>query len=167
MKETLKKLNNFRLSSLLISIGSLVGLITVALCLILYQTSGTKINQEGEEVITNAFASNQALGMLFFIFAILAIVCGIVVIGKAFKFVMPKTRETPDHSLTWILLGENVFVLALLVLVFVLLGTETTRYAAGFVIAVVLGTLSIVYSALLVYPNIKCHYYMPELEVKK
>ncbi len=166
MKELLKKLNNFQLTSLLNAIGALVGLIAVIVALVLYQTSGVALDAEENEIITNAFAKNQALGMVYFIFAILAIVCGIVVLMKAVKFIFPKTRENPDYSVTWILLAENVFVLGLLVLIFVLLATETTRYAPGFVFVVVLGALSVVYSGLLCYPNVKCHYYMPELKIK-
>ena len=165
MKEFLKTLNNFRLSSLIMSVGSLLGIVAVVLFLVFYQTSGLMLNSDNVLVQTIAFYSNQVAGMMFFLFAICSIVLGIVLIAKAFPFVMPKSKLQPVKSLSWILLAQNLCLAALIIMVFFLLGTEVTNHAAGWTIGIVIGTFSFLFSLVWIYPTLKCDFYCPEFGV--
>lgn len=167
MKELLKKLNNFRLFSLLLSIGSLVEVIAVVIGLILYQTSGTGADVvTGEPIIVNAFIDNQLAGMFYFFEATIILVLAIVTIYKSFPFIMAKQKLNPMPSLAYINAAGGVFSLAFAIQIIYLLATETSRYVPGFVIVVILCFLAVIYNGLLVYPNIKCNFYCPEPEKK-
>ncbi|HBF68220.1 MAG TPA: hypothetical protein DDW20_02730 [Firmicutes bacterium] len=167
MKELLKKLNNFRLFSLLLALGSAVEVILVVIGLILYQTSGT-----GEDVVThepiivNAFNNNQIAGMFYFFEATIIIVLAVVTIYKAIPYLFAKQKLNPMISLGYINAAGGVFTLAFVIQIIYLLATETSRYVAGFVIIIVLGILVAIYNGLLVYPNIKCNFYCPEPQKK-
>lgn len=167
MKEFIKTLNNFRLSSLLMAIGSAVGIIAAVLFIIFYQISGITINSDGVEVVVTAFHTNQVAQMFFFIADIIAIILGIVVIYQAFPYIFPKAKGIPNKVLGWVLLAENVFLVILIVMAFVLLATEETRVAGGWVVSIMLATFSAAFSGLWIYPNLKCNFYCPELSAKE
>lgn len=167
MKELIKKLNNFRRSAIFIAIGAFVGLVAIALMLALYQTSGSAIDAEGKAITTIAFKNNQIAGMFYFIFAIIAVIVGVTAFYKALLFIFPKTKKTPAKSIIWILFAENMLVLILNILVIFLLSTEKSNHTAGYVISLILGFLSVIYSVLWLYPLFHCHFFYPELKSNK
>ena len=169
MKELLKKLNNFRLSSLISACAALFGCLVVAGALVAYQFSAAPTTGEaagGRTYTTIAFFNNQSLGMVFFLFAIFAIIIGIVVIYKAFPYILPKQKLEPLKSMGWVLLAENVLILGLVVLMFIILITEKTIIPAVWCVLIALGTMSVGFSGMWVYPTLKCRYYTPEIAKK-
>lgn len=169
MKELLKKLNNFRLSSLIMAIVGVFGsLIGVGL---LFAFSFSHVAREAgmrkSSMTTIAFWDNRVAGMVFFIAALVAIILGIVVAYLAMAYILPKQKLEPKRSFGWILLAENVVLVIDLVLIFVLLNTEETVIPAVWAILAALIVLSFGFSALWVYPNLKCRYYTPEIAKKK
>lgn len=165
MKELLKKLNNFKSFSLILSLTGLVEVIVMVVSLILYQTSSpVTINSDGtiEEKINHAFSGNQIAGMIFFIEVIIAIILGIVVVYKTLPFVFPKQKLNPTRVFGYVQVAGGVFSLAFAIQVIYLVSTEQTRYLAGWVILIILSLLVALFSFALVYPNVKCHFYCPD-----
>lgn len=166
MKEFLKKLNNFRLSSTLIACGSIVGIIATVLFFVFYQISGVTTLADGTTEVTIAFQDKQALGMWFFIVGIIALIFGIYVVYTAFPYIFPKEKLQPKRSLGFALAGQNVLVLILTIFAILAMTTEVTRVAAGWAISIVLAALSIIFAGLWMYPNVKCNFYCPEVNKK-
>ncbi len=167
MKELIKKLNNFRLSSLLLAIGALVEIIVAVLYLVLYQSNGlAEIN--GVETVTTALYSTdmKAVGMFYFLTAFILIIVGITLIYKAFPFIFPKSKENPIHSLGWLLLAESILLMIMTVISLIIISTEVSRHTAGYIVLIVIAFLANIYSGLWIYPTLRCRFYCPEV-VKK
>ena len=150
IKEFCKTFNNFNFTAKLLALGGLVGIVSAVSFLLLYQL-GT-----GE---THALAEKQFLGMFYFIAAILSIIVGVTLVYKAMPYVSPKQKLVPATSFVWLLLAQNILLLFMLVVAFIILGTETVKIPALYVVNCALAGLSICYSILWIYPNIICQYY--------
>ncbi len=168
MKELIKKLNNFRLSASLISIGAVVEIIVAVLYLALYQTNGITTDVDGAESITTALYATdvKAFGMVYFIAAFVLIIVGVTLIYKAVPFIFPKSKETPIRSLGWLFLAESVLLLLMTIISIAFISKEVSRHTVGYVLLIVVALLANIYSGLWIYPTLRCRFYCPEV-VKK
>ena len=165
MKELIKKLNNFRLSSALLAGGALVEIVVAILYLVLYQSNGFTIDEDGTQTITTALYATdlKAVGMFYFLAAFTLIIVGITLIYKALPFIFPKSKENPIHSLGWLLLAESVLLLFMTIISICFISTENSRHTAGFIVLIIIALLANVYSGLMIYPTLRCHFYCPEV----
>lgn len=167
MKEFLKKLNNYRLFSMLLAISGALTVIIMAIGLALYQTSTKGISPDtGAEIFVTAFSSNQVAGMVYFIEAIVGIVLGVVVIYKLFPYLFPKQKLNPTRVYSYVDLASGVFCLAFAIQMIYLVSSESTNNFAGFIILIIFSILNALYSGCLIYPTLKCNFYCPEPKKK-
>lgn len=165
MKELLKKLNNFRLTSSLIAGGALLEILMAVLFLVFYQSSGRLVD-DGAETVVVALYNAKFWGMIYFLVAFTLIVVGITLIYKAIPFIFPKAKETPIKSLGWLFVSESALLLIMAIISFVIVGNEFSYHVVGFLICGIISLLCNVYAALLIYPWIKCRFYCPDVEKK-
>ena len=178
MKAILKKLNNFRLASLVYAAVAVFGVIVTVLYFVAYQTTN-HFTQKDQTITTNAFPRTELVGMIFFISAILAVILGIVVIALAWPYIMPKDKGTPSKALGYVLAAQAVFVLVLVALSVVELvadkGKDFASPAHSFktenvifwIIDMVLGVIFVGAAGCMLLPTLKCDFYCPELVAKK
>ena len=166
MKQLLKKLNNFRLTSLIFTAIALFGALVTILFFVSYQTT-CHFEQIDKSVITNAFPDKEILGMVFFISAIVTVILGIAVIALAFPYIMPKEKGVPTRTLGYVLLAQAVFMLVLIVLGILVIVDKRTENRVFWIINMVLGLIFVGGSCFMLYPNITCDFYCPDIVEKK
>ena len=166
MKQLLKKLNNFRLTSLIFAAIALFGALVTILFFVSYQTT-CHFEQVDKSVITNAFPDKEILGMIFFISAIVAVILGIAVIALALPYIMPKEKGVPNRNLGYVLVAQAVFMLVLIVLGVLVIIDKRTENRAFWIINMVLGLIFVGGAAFMMLPNLRCDFYCPELVEKK
>ena len=114
MKNLLKKLNNFRLASLVYAAIAVLGVIVTLLFFVAYQTTSLSSDvlyaQKDMSVVSNAFPDREILGMIFFISAIVAVILGIAVVVLSFPYIMPKEKGTPNRAIGYVLAAQAIFV---------------------------------------------------------
>ena len=162
MKEILKKLNNFRLTSTLLASGALLELVMTVLYLVFYQTSGIVV-EDGVTSATVALTNAKFWGMVYFLLAFATIIVGITLIYKAIPFIFPKAKETPTKSLGWLFVAESVLLFFMTIITFVIISTEESNHFVGFLICGIISVLCIISAGLMVYPWLKCRFYCPDV----
>lgn len=128
MKNFLKKLNNFRLSSLIMAALAVFGILVVIVFFVAYQTNtagSTEIfAQTDQSLLRSAFPDRELLGFVFFMSALFSIILGVVVVALAYPYIMPKDKGVPNRIIGWVLLVQNVLIFVLIVLAIVNLATS-------------------------------------------
>lgn len=166
LKPIVKKLNNFKFTALLAAIGGVVSCLLIVLLFVCYSRSGT--DPETGEVIT-AFVGTGSrrsinnVGMVFFLFCVVSLIAGIVIVYLSLPFIFPKEKLNPKKSIPWVLVGNAALHFALIIMVIFLLATEKSRMTAGFVCYIIFGSLFLIYSLLFIIPALKCNFFMPAL----
>ena len=191
MKNLLKKLNNFRLASLIYAAIAILGVIVTLLFFVAYQTTSLSSDvlyaQKDMSVVSNAFPDREILGMIFFISAIVAVILGIAVVVLSFPYIMPKEKGTPSRAIGYVLAAQAIFVLILVVLGVVCIATskrqtsilspdrsailhpvmETVLNKPFWIIDIVLGVIFVGGAGCMLLPTLKCDFYCPELVAGK
>lgn len=166
LKPVVKKLNNFKFTALLAVIGGVISILLTILLFILYSRSG--VDTKTGEIIT-AFVGGQKhpgtyiVGMIFFLFLIVTIILGIVIVAIGFPYLFPKDKMNPKKALPWLMVANGGLHFSIIIMVVYLLATEYSRLKTGFIIYIILGALLLIYSLSFILPGLKCHFYMPSL----
>ena len=170
MKNLLKKLNNFRLASLVYAAIAVLGVLVTILFFVAYQTT-THYTQKDLSVITNAFPDKEILGMIFFVSAIVAVILGIAVVILSFPYIMPKEKGTPNRAIGYVLAAQAIFVLILVVLGVVNLILKNPKAKVEnpvfWIIDIALGVIFVGGAGCMLLPTLKCDFYCPELVAGK
>ena len=175
MKELLKKLNNFRLTTFLFSGCSLLGILLMVASFFLYQTANVTLDAETEaEVVTHAFINTnstlgtgaEVMGMMFFITAILLIVAAVIVIYQGFPFMFPKAKGNPTKMLGWVNLAQGALMLIMLIYMIIMLKTESIRNTPFWIMVMIFGFIDVLASAFLAFINHNALYYCPDVKKK-
>lgn len=167
-KAIIKKLNNFRLVSVIASIVSLVaGIVSLGLLFIYYfagEVSQRTLSQQPSFV--NLGISGKVLGMIFFLAMIFVIGLSIAVIYNLLPFVKNKEKLTPK-KLPLILaavsggFGFIVFVFSILAITL-----ETPNTLVLYIVTLPFTFLTSVANLLLIVPTVKCAFYQPAIGAK-
>lgn len=172
LKPIIKKLNNFKLTALLATIGGLVGLLLTVLLFIFYSRSG--VDPSTGNVVPAFFGgitpaapkgnpSLYIVGMVYFLFLIVSTILCIVIIYLSFPYLFPRDVMSPKKALPWLVVSEGALHFALIIMTIFLLIIEDSRMKVGFIIYIILGALFLIYSLLFILPGLKCRFYMPSL----
>ena len=168
IKKTVKALNNFQLTARLMAIAGLLTIIVNVLLFVFYQLSGgQQIGDSGQVVQITAFNDAKLVGMVYFLAAIFSTILGIAIVYMSLPYAFPKDKLNPNKALPWMNVANAGLQLILAILVIVLLATEQSEMAVGFVIALILGVIGILCSAFFAFPALKCTFYMPSLLEKE
>ena len=149
--------------------------------------------QKDTTLLRSAFPDRPILGFVFFMAAFLAIILGVAVIAFSLPFIMPKEKGIPSRTIGWVLLAQQVFLLVLVVLGVLALATsvretsyleavkeeiegveETVLYVRKgvmdtvlnkpfWIIDIALAVIVIACGCFMVYPNLRCDFYCPEI----
>ena len=172
MKDTIKKLikalNNYKLTARLMAIAGLCAIVVNVMLFVFYQLSGgQQVGDSGVVEQITAFNDAKLVGMVYFLAAIISTILSIAIVYVSIPFSFPKDKMTPNKALPWMVVANGCLQFILAILVIYLLATEATLMLVGFVIALVLGVLVTIYSALFAFPATQCRFYMPSLLIEE
>ena len=172
-KKVLKKLNNFRFTSILAACISAVAGLYALLSFVFFNFAGELV--EGSSYYREVgfyyheTASGQPDGgvLSFFVFLcfIVVLICGIIVAYSAVPFIKNKEKLLPRKSILISGFVGGVFELGLVILMIMLLG-EKPLTSVGLIITLPLGILTTIGQCMYLLPYLKCHFYMPEVSKK-
>lgn len=171
MKKLAKLLNNFKLTAIVVGIIQVVGVLAALGGLVCYTFSGgSGKTDSGKNFLYPAFYYQvdnpvpQILGMIYFLIMLIAIIAGIMVAYRLVPFIRNKEKMAPSKGI--IIAGSAIGILHVITaaLEIVLLVTEESHTAAGFIVVLVFQVLFIAACALMIYPIKRCDYFMPEIK---
>ena len=167
LKNIIKKLNNFKFTSLLAMCISTVSGLYAIFSFAFFHWAGDLL--EHEEYIREVGFYNKAnggiLSFLVFFCAFLSLVLSIVVVYGSFPFVKNQEKMAPRKNNLLMGFIAGVFEFGLVILMIVLLG-EHPNTLVGIIVTLPFGILSMIGSLLYLIPYLRCEFYMPEIERK-
>lgn len=163
IKEWYKKViaffNNYRKTSIVLSGVAVVSAIVGILYLIFYALSGgTK-----DDAVITAFHDRAILGMVFFLFSLFVIGISAYLVYAQFPAILNKEKIQIRKSPLILSVVNAAFQLVIAVFVIILLTSEQSKVAGGFIAVLVFNILSMIASALFIIPFLKCEFYMPAI----
>lgn len=163
MKKIIKKLNNYKLTSRLLMVAGAIGIVFVAMAFVFYQFSGGYDTENSRQLTAFAADDRKILGMIFFLACILVAILSISCIYCSLKYAFPKEKVNPNKVIPWLAFANGVLILFVTVFEIIIISTEASQTAVGFVIDIIVGFISGLYSISFILPALKCDYYMPAL----
>lgn len=176
-KAIVKKLNNFRTTSFIIS-GLAILSVLVALGLILFYSFAGTFDDE-IKLQNTAFIDRPIAGMMFFLSGIFAIIAGIVVVYLSIKPIANNDLFVPKKGSLIATLVSGFFHLIASIFTIILIATtaspsspnyeglEVIKFRPGFIVLLVFSLLIVLASAFMILPLKSCEFYMPPIRNKE
>ena len=162
-KQIIKKLNNFRFTSILASIISGVAGVYALASLFLYHFAG-ELEPPKYLIRHVGFNDRPYLGMVLFFGILGTLVCSIIVVYLSVPFIKNKEKLTPRKSTILTGFIGAPFELLTIILMIVLAASEHPQTEIGIWLTFPIGLLSMCGTALYLLPYLKCDFYMPEIK---
>ncbi len=163
-RKIIKKLNNFKFTSLLaMCISAVTGLYAI-FSFAFFHFAGDLL--ENENYIRAVGFYNKPngglLSLLLFLFAFLSLILAIVVVYGSWPFVKNQEKMAPRKNNLMLGFVSGVLEFGLVILMIALLA-EHPNTLVGIIITLPFGILSMIGSLLYIIPWLKCEFYMPEI----
>ena len=167
VRKVIKKLNNFKFTSLLAMCISSVTVIYGIFSFAFFHYAGDLLENENYIRAVGFYdkPNGGMLSLLVFLCAFLSIVLSIAVVYGSWPFVKNQEKMAPRKNNLMIGFIAGVLELGLVILMIALLG-EHPRTSLGIGLTLPLGILSMIGSLLYLFPWLKCEFYMPEINRK-
>jgi len=165
LRKIIKKLNNFKFTSLLAFIISAVAAAYAIFSFAFFHYAGDLLENE-KYIRAVGFYYNEnggILSLLVYLSAILSLILSIVVCYGSFPFMLNKEKQLPRKNNLLIGFISGILELMLVVLMIALLG-EHPNTMVGIIITLPFGILSTIGSLLYLLPWLRCEFYMPEIK---
>ena len=164
LRKVIKKLNNFKFTSLVAAIISAVAIIYSILSFGFFHYAGDLLENELYLRAVGFYYSENGgiLSLLVFLAILGTLICGIIVVYVSVPFIKNKEKLVARKSTLLTAFIGGIFNLALVALMIALIGTEPNT-KLGLIISLPFGILSTIGSLLCLFPYISCTFYMPEI----
>ena len=164
LRKIIKKLNNFKFTSLLAMIISSVSGLYAIFSFAFFHFAGDLL--ENEEYIRAVgfykHPNGGILSFLVFFCAFLSLVLSIVVAYGSFPFVRNREKQMARKSNLLVGFISGVFELGLVILMIALLADHPNT-AVGIIVTLPFGIVSTIGTLLYLFPYLKCEFFMPEI----
>ena len=164
VRKVIKKLNNFKFTSLLAMCISTVSGLYAIFSFAFFHYAGDLL--ENENYIRAVGFYNKPnggmLSLLVFLCAFLSLILSIVVVYGSWPFVKNQEKMAPRKNNLMIGFIAGVLEFGLVILMIALLG-EHPNTMVGIIVTLPFGILSMIGSLLYIFPWLKCEFYMPEI----
>ena len=166
-RKVIKKLNNFKFTSLLAMIISSVSALYAIFSFIFFHYAGDLLENEKYIRAVGFYAHENGglLSFLVFLCAFLSLILSIVVAYGSFPFVKNQEKQMPRKNNLLIGFIAGVLELGLVILMIALIA-ENPNTKVGIIITLPFGILSAIGCLLYLLPYLKCEFYMPEISRK-
>lgn len=163
-RQIIKKLNDFRFTSILATIISGVAGLYALGSFFLYHFAGPLDPEYKNLIRMVGFQDHPYLGMVLFFTSLATLVCAIIVVYVSVPYIKNKEKLTPKKSTLLTGFIGAPFELATIILMVVLAVSEHPQTVVGIWLTFPLGILSMCGTALYLIPYLKCDFYMPEIK---
>ena len=169
LRKIIKKLNDFKFTSLLAMIISSVSGLYAIFSFAFFHFAGDLL--ENEVYIRKVGFYDLKIGdsqiggflsFLVFMCAFFSLVLSIVVAYGSFPFVRNREKQMPRKSNLLVGFISGVFELGLVILMIALLGQHPNTLV-GIIITLPFGIVSTIGTLLYLFPYLKCEFFMPEI----
>ena len=163
-RKIIKKLNNFKFTSLIAMCISAVSGIYAIFSFAFFHFAGDLLEHENY-IRAVGFYDNPnggILSFLVFMCALMSLVFSIVVVYSSFPFFKNQEKMAPRKNNLLMGFIAGVFEFGLVILMIALLG-EHPNTMVGIIITLPFGILSMIGSLLYIIPWLRCEFYMPEI----
>ncbi len=163
-RKIIKKLNNFKFTSLLAMIISAVTAVYAVVSFILFHYAGDLLENESYIRAVGFYEHENGgfLSLLVFLCAFLSLVLAIVVVYSSFPYFKNQEKMAPRKNNLLVGFISGVFELGLVILMIALIA-EQPKTMVGLIVSLPFGILSAIGSLLYIFPWLKCEFYMPEI----
>lgn len=164
-RKIIKKLNNFKFSSMLAMGISSVSVLYAIFSFAFFHYAGDLLENEKYVRAVGFYAHENGgfLSLLVFIGCVFSLILSIVVVYSSFPFARNKEKQLPRKSNLLVGFIAGIFEL-LLVILMIALYSEAPKTATGIIVTLPFGILSTIGSLLYLFPYLKCEFYMPEIK---
>lgn len=172
-KAIIKKLNNYRLTALIISCVNLVaGIVSLGLLFIYYfagVVSKVTLSQQPSFVGLKGadnFPYGRILGMVFFLFMIFNIILSIAIIYNLLPAIRNKEKVTPKRSPLIMAIVNGSFGVVVLVFSILAIVLEKPNTYSWYIVTIPFTVLTSIANILCIVPFLKCVFYQPSVGLK-
>ncbi len=167
-KAIIKKLNNYRLTSIIVSAVSLLaGLLSLGLLFIYYFAGDiSTLTESRQPSFVSLGESGRIMGMIFFLFCIFVIICSIVIIYNLLPYILNKEKLTPKKAPLMMAVvngGLQIVVIVFSVLAIVL---EKPNTYVWYIVTIPFNVITCIANFLCIVPFLKCVFYQPAIGSK-
>ena len=165
MKKIIKKLNNFRLTSIILcGVSLLAGIISLGMLFIYYFAGDiSDATMSRQPSFTSLGASGRIMGMVFFLFCIFVIIAAIVIIYNLLPYVRNKEKLTPKKSPFIVAIVNGALQVVVLVFSILAIILEKPNTLGWYVATIPFNVITIVANFLCFIPLFKCVFYQPAI----
>ena len=166
-RKIIKKLNNFKFTSLLAMCISAVSVLYAIFSFAFFHYAGDLLENENYIRAVGFYDKPNGgfLSLLVFLCAFLSLILSIVVVYGSWPFVKNQEKMAPRKNNLMMGFIAGVLELGLVILMIALLG-EHPKTMVGIIVTLPFGILSMIGSLLYIIPWLKCEFYMPEINRK-
>lgn len=178
-KAAIKKLNNFRLTAVILSAVNLVaGIVALGLTFCFYFAgdvweAGSKSRVPSFMGLDIDFNTNEMIGvggrfmgMVFFLACIVVIGLSIAVIYNSLPSIKNKEKVTPKRSILMFAFVNGCFQVVVFVFSILAIALESPNTIAGYIVSLPLTFISMAANLLAIVPFLKCIFYQPAVGSK-
>jgi hypothetical protein len=167
IRKIIKKLNNFKFTSLIAMIISSVSILYAIFSFAFFHYAGDLLENENYIRAVGFYDKPNGgfLSLLVFLCAFLSLILSIVVVYGSWPFVKNQEKQAPRKNNLFVGFISGILQLGLVILMIALLG-EKPHTATGIIITLPFGILSMIGQLLYLFPYITCNFYMPEINRK-
>ena len=162
-----KKLNNFRLTAVVLSIISLVaGIVSLGLLFIYNFGGGVDSKDKVQPSFVSLGSTGRLLGMVFFLFCIFVVILSVFIIYNLLPYMLNKEKLSPKKSPVVLAIvngGLQVVVIIFSILAIVL---ETPTTLALYIVTIPFNVVTCVANFLCIILLRKCTFYQPAIGSK-
>lgn len=169
MKKLASKLNNFRLTAIVVAAIQVLGILATVGNLLSYLFAG---GIEDKKTVTalgyiKGQPERQIYGMIFFLACIITIGVGILVIYNLFPNILNKEKVETKKGFVITGMANSIVHVIIIVFVCIILKLDDPQTTGGFIAGLVGSVLFIAANALMIYPLVRCEFYQPDVIAKK
>ena len=163
-RKIIKKLNNFKFTSLLAMCISAVSGLYAIFSFAFFHYAGDLLENENYIRAVGFYDKPNGgfLSLLVFLCAFLSLILSIVVVYGSWPFVKNQEKMAPRKNNLMLGFVAGVLEFGLVILMIALLA-EHPNTLVGIIITLPFGILSMIGSLLYIIPWLKCEFYMPEI----
>lgn len=163
-RKIIKKLNNFKFTSLLAMCISAVSGLYAIFSFAFFHYAGDLLENENYIRAVGFYDKPNGgfLSLLVFLCAFLSLILSIVVVYGSWPFVKNQEKMAPRKNNLMLGFVAGVLEFGLVILMIALLA-EHPNTLVGIIVTLPFGILSMIGSLLYIIPWLKCEFYMPEI----
>ena len=168
MKKLASKLNNFKITAIVVSIIQIIGILAAIGGLVSYTFAGGVVDKLTVPALNyvKGHPERQIWGMVFFLSCIFAIAVSILVVYNLFPNILNKEKVNTKKGFVIAGMADSVLHMVIIAFTVLILVVDEPQTKVGFIASLAGSGLFIALNLFMIYPLVRCEFYQPEIIVK-